>query len=173
MNSQRRSIWASFVSRVAATSLLLACAPAAGPATTTESPSIAEIVARRELLTIAFQWVDATTARDFAAQSRFYPQTMEAFYLWRDVPKSAVLAEKRRVFEQARTIRITMEPPQILVDDGARSARMYFRKQYVIKGRVNRQGEVLQELRWIKGEDGWKIVSERDLRVIRAARTRQ
>lgn len=98
---------------------------------------------------------------------------MEAFYLWRDVPKAAVLAEKRRVFEQAGTIRITMEPPQILVDGGALSARMYFRKQYVIKGRVNRQGEVLQELRWIKGEDGWKIVSERDLRVIRAARTQK
>ena len=77
------------------------------------------------------------------------------------------------MFEQAGTIRITMEPPQILVDDSALSARMYFRKQYVIKGRVNRQGEVLQELRWIKGEDGWKIVSERDLRVIRAARTQK
>jgi hypothetical protein len=28
---------------------------------------------------------------------------------------------------------------------------------------------VLQELRWTKQEDGWKIVSERDLRVIRRA----
>jgi hypothetical protein len=163
----------SFVLRVATISLPLACAPAAAQAAASEPPSIAEIVARRELLTIAFQWIDATAARDFAAQSRFYPQTMEAFYLWRDVPKSAVLAEKRRVFEQARTIKINMEPPQILVDDGARSARMYFRKKYVIKGRVNRRGEVLQELRWIKGDDGWKIVSERDLRVIRAARTQK
>ena len=63
---------------------------------------------------------------------------MEAFYLWRDVPKSAVLAEKRRVFEQAETLKIDMEPPHILVDAGARSARMYFRKRYVIKGRINR-----------------------------------
>src|SRR5687768_16925805 len=116
MGSQRQSTWASFLLRVA-TSLLLACAPAVAPTAASDPPSIVEIVARRELLTIAFQWVDATTARDFSAQSRFYPETMEAFYLWRDVPKSAVLAEKRRVFEQARTIKINMEPPQILVDD--------------------------------------------------------
>jgi hypothetical protein len=41
---------------------------------------------------------------------------------------------------------------------------------YVIKGELNRTGEVLQELRWVKQEDGWKITSERDLRVIRQAR---
>ena len=43
-------------------------------------------------------------------------------------------------------------------------------RTYVIEGKVSRQGEVLQELRWAKQEDGWKIVSERDLRVIRQAR---
>jgi hypothetical protein len=46
---------------------------------------------------------------------------------------------------------------------------MYFRKSYVIEGHVSRQGEVLQEPRWAKQTDGWKIVSERDLRVIRQA----
>jgi hypothetical protein len=162
MCSKRRSAWTAFVWEVVTPALLFACPLAADSA-----PSIAEIVARRELLTITFEWLDATAARDFSAQSRFYPETMEAFYLWRDVPKSAVLAEKRLVFEQARTIRISIEPPQILVDDSAHSARMYFRKTYVITGRVNRQGEVLQELRWVKNDDGWKIVSERDLRVIR------
>jgi hypothetical protein len=156
-----------------ASALLLLCSSALGapaPSAVVENSVVAEIVARRELLTAAFQWLDATTARDFAAQSRFYPQTMQAFYLWRDVPKSAVLAEKRRVFDESRTIRMRMEPPQILVDAGARSARMYFRKQYSIAGRVSREGEVLQELRWVKSDDGWQIVSERDLRVIRPAR---
>lgn len=133
-----------------------------------------EVEARRELVTAAFKWLDATLARDFASQSAFYPERMEAFYLWRDVPKSAVLAEKRRVFEQARTIDIRIDPPQLLVDPGGRSGRMYFRKTYAIegKGKFNRTGEVLQELRWAKQQDGWKIVSERDLRVIRQPRRR-
>jgi hypothetical protein len=140
----------------------------------TEATQPDEVEARRELVTAAFAWLEATLARDFAAQSAFYPERMEAFYLWRDVPKSEVLAEKRRVFEQARTIDIRIDPPQLLVDPGGRSGRMYFRKTYAIKGegKLNRAGEVLQELRWTKQDDGWKIVSERDLRVIRQARRR-
>jgi hypothetical protein len=129
-----------------------------------------EVSARRKLVVAAFQWLDATLARDFAAQSKFYPERMPAFYLWRDVPKSAVMDEKRRVFAEAATIDIRMEPPQLLVDPGGRTGRMYFRKTYVIRGgKLNRVGEVLQELRWAKEMDGWKIVSERDLRVIRQA----
>jgi len=127
-----------------------------------------EVRARRELVVAGFQWLDATLARDFATQSRFYPERMPVFYLWRDVPKSAVMDEKRRVFEEAETIDIKMDAPQLLVDPGARTGRMYFRKTYVIRGeKLNRAGEVLQELRWEKQMDGWKIVSERDLRVIR------
>jgi hypothetical protein len=127
---------------------------------------------RRELTIAAYRWRDATLARDIKAQSVFYPESMDAFYLWRDVPKSAVLKEKRRVFQQARTVDIDIEPPQILVAEDGRSARMYFRKVYVIEGPVNRRGEVLQELRWVKQADGWKIVSERDLQVIRHAEAR-
>jgi ketosteroid isomerase-like protein len=146
------------------------CALAAESIARTQTALTAEVVARRELVTAALQWLDATLARDFAAQSAFYPETMDAFYQWRDVPKGAVMAEKRRVFEQARTIDIRIDPPQLLIDSGARSGRMYFRKSYVIKGKLNRTGEVLQELRWVKQADGWKIISERDLRVIRQVR---
>jgi hypothetical protein len=155
--------------------LLAPLSPAALAARGQPEPThIEEVVARRELVTAAFQWLDATLARDFAAQSTFYPERMDAFYLWRDVPKSAVIAEKRRVFERARTINISMEPPQLLVDPGARSGRMYFRKTYVIGGnqKLNRTGEVLQELRWVKEANGWKIISERDLRVIRRRQRR-
>ena len=60
--------------------------------------------------------------------------------------------------------------PQLLVDSGGRSGRMYFRKTYEIKGKRNRTGEVLQELRRVKEGDGWKIISERDLRAIRHQR---
>ncbi|HET9448572.1 MAG TPA: hypothetical protein VFO35_20035 [Steroidobacteraceae bacterium] len=136
----------------------------------TQAAPAEEVVARRELVTAAFQWLEATLAADFAAQSKFYPERMDAFYLWRDVPRAEVLAEKRRVFEQARTIDIRIDPPQLLMDPGGRSGRMYFRKTYAIEGKLNRTGEVLQELRWIKQADGWKITSERDLRVIREPR---
>jgi ketosteroid isomerase-like protein len=45
---------------------------------------------------------------------------------------------------------------------------MRFRKKYAIEGGgEDRSGEVVQELRWRRTADGWKIVSERDLHVIR------
>jgi len=169
MDARRCSVWAQ-LGLLAMTAVPLTPRVVAAEDLSRPEVAPAEVLARRELVTAAFQWLEATLASDFDAQSKFYPEKMERFYLWHDVPKSAVLAEKRRVFEQARMIDIRIDAPQLLVDSGGRSGRMYFRKTYAIKGRVTREGEVLQELRWVKGDDGWKIVSERDLRVIRSAR---
>jgi hypothetical protein len=48
-----------------------------------------------------------------------------------------------------------------------RTAVMRFRKRYQITGGEGvRSGEVLQELRWRRTDGGWRIVSERDLRVL-------
>lgn len=135
------------------------------------TPTHAERMARQELVVALFQWIDATNARNFSAQSRFYPDTMDAFYRWRNVPRADVLEEKRRVFARATVIDIGADAPQLIIEPGAQSARMYFRKRYVIDGTtLNRTGEVLQELRWARHPDGWKITSERDLRVLRQAR---
>lgn len=142
------------------------CALAFNPAAAAENSAAQTTDARLEVLLAAYAWLQATLQGDFAAQAVFYPERMEAFYLWRNVPKPAVMAEKRRVFERARTVEIDIESPQIIIEPDAQSARMYFRKSYVIEGNVSREGEVLQELRWAKQTDGWKIVSERDLRVI-------
>lgn len=155
---------------LAATMLLDPTEAVCSPPADAKTSSLDE-TAQRELLAATSAWLEATAAGDFAAQSQFYPTTMQAFYLWRDVPKAKVMAEKRRVFEEAQTIDIQMERPQVLMAADARSARMYFRKKYVIEGKVNRKGEVLQELRWVNAGDGWKITSERDLRVIRQAST--
>ena len=46
---------------------------------------------------------------------------------------------------------------------------MRFRKRYQIGGSPGssaRTGEVLQELRWRRTPGGWKIVGERDVRVL-------
>lgn len=126
-----------------------------------------EASAIRDLHTALDRWIQATNQRDFDGQAQFYPARMEAFYLQREVSKSAVLAEKRRVFDRAQHIAIEIEDPQIIIESDGQRARMYFRKTYEIRtGRTGREGEVLQELRWIKQNDGWKIVSERDIYVI-------
>ena len=130
-------------------------------------PSAAEQSARHELVAAVFEWIRYTNVGDFDAQMAFYPERMDAFYLWRNTSRESVMAEKRRVFAKATTIEIKADAPQIIVDSEGTQARTYFRKTYTIDGARHRSGEVLQELRWEKQPEGWKIVSERDLRVLR------
>lgn len=113
-------------------------------------------------------WIAATNARDIERQMSFYPPVLRAFYLTRNAPRAAVRAEKVRVFQSARTIDVRAAAPELIIQDAGRAAVMRFRKSYVIAGGgQNRSGEVVQELRWQLTPDGWKIFSERDVRVIR------
>ena len=113
-------------------------------------------------------WIAATNARDIERQMSFYLPTLQAFYLQRNAPRAAVRAEKARVFARASTIDIRAAEPEILFSDGGRTAVMRFRKSYVIVGGgQDRRGEVIQELRWQRTPDGWRISSERDVKVLR------
>jgi ketosteroid isomerase-like protein len=113
------------------------------------------------------EWIAATNARDIKRQMDFYNQTVKAFYLTRNVPREAVRAEKSRVFGRANVIDIRASAPGIRLSPDGRTATMRFRKKYAIEGGgEDRRGEVVQELHWRRTGDGWKIVSERDLRVI-------
>lgn len=123
--------------------------------------------ARETLRGALDEWIAATNARDIQRQMDFYNQKVNAFYLTRNVPREAVRAEKSRVFGRADRIDIRAAAPGIRLSRDGRTATMRFRKKYAIEGGgEDRRGEVVQELRWHRTDDGWKIVSERDLRVI-------
>jgi ketosteroid isomerase-like protein len=114
-------------------------------------------------------WIDATNGRDIERQMAYYPARLQAFYLARDVTRAAVRAEKLRVFARATSVEIRAESPEIIFTEGGRAAVMRFRKQYAVEGGPagGRRGEVVQELRWLRTGAGWRITSERDVRVIR------
>jgi ketosteroid isomerase-like protein len=114
------------------------------------------------------QWIEATNRRDIEKQMSFYMPRLKAFYLARGASRGAVRAEKNRVFASASLIDITAAQPEIIFMNGGREAVMRFRKRYDIKNKnKSRRGEVIQELRWQQTGDGWKIFSERDIKVIR------
>lgn len=114
------------------------------------------------------EWIAATNRRDLDFQMKFYAPQLKAFYLTRNVARSAVRAEKTRVFAAAKSVDIRAAEPEIIFQDNNRTAIMRFRKQYSVANRqTTRSGEVVQELRWQLTRDGWKIFSERDIRVIR------
>lgn len=149
--------------------------PADGVATssrTTRANSTARSAERDEagaLREALAEWVAATNARDTERQMSFYMPQLEAFYLARRVPRRDVRIEKARVFATAEAVEIQAAEPEIIFTDAGRTAVMRFRKRYRIEGgpRRSRRGEVVQELRWRRTPSGWKIFSERDIRVIR------
>ena len=106
---------------------------------------------------------------DVDRHMRFYPPTVSVFYLEREVSRAAVRAEKQRVFGQADTVEMTATDPTITMSPDGNRATMRFRKQYVIAGpKVNRSGEVLQEIVWVRTPDyGWRIDTEHDVAVLR------
>ncbi|MDQ6785918.1 MAG: nuclear transport factor 2 family protein [Acidobacteriota bacterium] len=114
------------------------------------------------------QWIEATNRRNIEKQMSFYMPQLQAFYLSRNASRDSVRIEKNRAFATAKSIDIRAAEPEIIFQDGGRKAIMRFRKKYNIEsGAKSRSGEVVQELRWQRAGGGWKIFSERDIRVIR------
>lgn len=131
------------------------------PSTTTPADAQTELQALRD------DWIKATRARDINRVISFYPPVMETFYLKRNVSRAAVRAEKQRMMESATSIDLETSQTATNVTNDGRSAIMTFRKSWNFRGGQNSSGEVIQELRWLKTGEGWKIVSERDIGVIR------
>ncbi|HEX8141215.1 MAG TPA: nuclear transport factor 2 family protein [Pyrinomonadaceae bacterium] len=125
----------------------------------------AELVSLRSALE---GWVAATNARDLDALMKFYSSKVNAFYRAKGISQEFVRADRSRLFQRAESIEVTASEPEININSDERTASMRFRKGYVIKvGGRDRHGEVIQQLQWERTDDGWKIVGERDLRVLR------
>ncbi len=113
------------------------------------------------------RWIDATNRRDIDKQMSYYMPELKAFYLTRNASRNSVRLEKIKAFGTAKSINIRAEQPEIIFQENGQTAIMRFRKKYRVENRSKiRSGEVIQELRWRQTADGWKIFSERDIRVL-------
>jgi hypothetical protein len=112
-------------------------------------------------------WLKANQDGDVDSQMGYYHSKVNAFYRKRGVSPEAVRAEKSRVLGRANAIRIEASEPDVQISPDGQQATIRYRKRYKIEGEeVNREGEVLQELRWKRVKSKWRIVSERDVKVL-------
>ena len=112
------------------------------------------------------EWIAATNAADLGGQMRFYAPTLERYYLRRGFTRDAVRDDKAALARRARLRNVDTENPQITVAPDNVTATMRFRKNYSFDDSPTRNA-VLQELRWRRTPEGWRIISERDLQVLR------
>jgi serine/threonine protein kinase/ketosteroid isomerase-like protein len=138
------------------------------PQTSATQPATAATEKERgALLSTIDSWLAAHNARNLTQVTNFYMRNVSTFYLTQNTTRAAVRAEKARLFQApSMTIRRTGEP-QITFGEDGNTATTVFRKSYSRGDNAQSQGEVLQEIIWQKTNRGWKVVSERDLRVIR------
>lgn len=114
------------------------------------------------------EWVAATNARDIERQLAFYPPIVGRYYTRSNVSRAVVRSDKASVIVGASVIDVRISEPQITFRDEGRTAIIAFRKEYVIDyGERSRRGAVFQEIIWTRTDGGWRIMSERDLRVLR------
>lgn len=112
------------------------------------------------------QWVAATNRRNVERQMSFYMPQLQSFYLARNASLAKVRGEKVKL-AASQSVDIRAAEPEIVFQDNGRTAIMRFRKKYRVADKSKtRSGEVVQELRWQKTPNGWRIFSERDVRVI-------
>jgi len=125
--------------------------------------------ARQALHVALDSWLATTNARDVERHMNFYGPEVNAFYRARNASRKTVRAEKEQLFNRAGAIDVRADTPEITFARDGKTATMRFRKDYVIENGDGRQksGAVLQELRWRLTTGGWKIVGERDVRVLR------
>jgi hypothetical protein len=113
-------------------------------------------------------WIAATNAQDINRLMKFYSSGVDAYYRTQNVSDEFVREDKQRWFRRADSIKVLAEKPEITIGQDDDVATMRFRKEYVVTQRGReRSGAVIQQLRWQHTKEGWKIISERDVRVIR------
>jgi serine/threonine-protein kinase len=134
-------------------------------------PQTATVAAEKEraaLRSSVDSWLGAHNGRNLTQVTNFYMPTVSVFYLTENTTRAAVRAEKARLFQEPGMSIRRSGDPQITFGQDGNTATTVFRKSYTRGGASQQQsGEVLQEIIWQKTNRGWKIISERDLRVIR------
>lgn len=112
------------------------------------------------------RWIDSTNARDLSGHMRFYLPNVTTFYLSRNVSRDFVRREKARLF-QGGHVSVAAGEPEIDPSPDGRTATVRFRKRYAVGGpRGENRGEVVQEMKWIRTSEGWRIAGERDAKVL-------
>ena len=135
---------------------------------TSPAPSINKQDERAQLRAALDEWVAMTNAGNLDRQMNLYLPVMERFYQKRNVSRAVARAEKERFLARVAAFNVQVSEPETSIGADGRTATMLFHKSYSSGGEKPRvSGEVVQELRWVKTAEGWKITSERDASVVR------
>ncbi len=94
----------------------------------------------------------------------FYAPVLEKYYLRPKASAGFVRADKANLFSHTNSVNVNVSEPSINFSNDNRTATMRYTKSWNFTGARADSGQAVEELRWTKTNNGWKIISERDLR---------
>ena len=113
-----------------------------------------------DLTAAVHEWIQAAKRRNVAAQITLYSEKLREFYGQREVSRADVRAAKLRMFGGGEVI-TDVSSPEIQLEPSGRVALVRFTKWFIVDGDGRaRHGNGVQELRWERTSNGWRIVGE-------------
>lgn len=114
-------------------------------------------------------WLQASVNRSLENQMKYYADQLETYYRKNNVSLSFVRNDKQNSFERYSVVDISISNLKIDVNSATGQVVTTFDKTFDSKGNDNTyvNGAVQSELRWVKNNGIWKIISEKDLQIYR------
>jgi hypothetical protein len=148
--------------------------PSQGSATGGNQESIARVRSNGEqgVQLLLREWTDSVKAKDLAKNVDCYAPVLETYFLKHNISRDLVEADKSRAFNATTQIKI-YELSDIAIDfQSSANATVKFKKSWDTNLSSGKEfsGEEIAELGLTLLDGRWKIVSERELQILRVER---
>lgn len=122
-----------------------------------------ETAVRKDLTDFLLSWRTALEKRDIEAVMKHYAPRLEMFYADKDKDSSFVRAEREKLFAQYDIVRINLNKI-IYVTDSPALVLVELERSWSFVGKEQTfGGSAQQQMKLVKTDGQWQIVSERDL----------
>lgn len=112
--------------------------------------------------------MQASVNRDFENLMKYYADRLETYYRKNNVNVSFVRNDKKSFFERYSVADVSISNLKIDVNSTTGQVVTTFDKTFDSQGNSGHiNGVVQSQLRWIKNNGMWKIISEKDLQIYR------
>jgi serine/threonine protein kinase len=134
-----------------------------------EQPKNSDELGVRNLLSA---WTESFKQKDLARQVDCYAPVLETYFLQHNVSRDVVQSNKSKAFAAIKDVRAFKISDINIAFTSSATATVKFRKKWdtgLVSGKTY-AGEEIEQLQLANLDDGWKIVSEKELQVLWVAR---
>lgn len=132
---------------------------------TTPTPTAKMTAQEKQVRAALNSWLKSFNAHDLNTYLEHYPETLDVYYLARNVPFERVRADKQRAFAKYSTLQVSLSNIKVEVDPSGERAVATFIKTYRFSGTDvdPYEGSGANRFTWEKINDQWYIVGEEDI----------